>query len=104
MAAPAPVNTGLRASQLQPGTLSEVRLPGHDPIALCNVKGEFFAVSGVCPHHGGPLGQGALNGHAISCPWHAWEFDCRTGLCDFNDTSVERYPVKVIDGELYVEL
>ena len=32
-----------------------------------------------CPHRGAPLAHGALHHHTIVCPWHAWEFDCRTG-------------------------
>ena len=38
--------------------------------ALCKVDGNVHAIDGVCPHQGGPLGQGMLNGRAIEAvPW-----------------------------------
>ena len=53
----------------------------HDkPIALCNVEGHFYAVNAVCPHMGGPLASGRLAGCVVTCPWHGWTFDVRTGL------------------------
>ena len=44
-------------------------------IALFNVDGTFYALDGVCPHQGGPLGQGTLEGCIVTCPWHGWQFD-----------------------------
>jgi nitrite reductase (NADH) small subunit len=69
------------------------------PIALFNVNGDFFAINYVCPHMGGPLGEGKLNGYVVSCPWHGWTFDVRTGLPDHQGGhSVSAYNVK-IEGE-----
>jgi nitrite reductase/ring-hydroxylating ferredoxin subunit len=85
-------------SQLPPGTLIEVVADGQ-AIALCNAGGEIHALDGVCPHNGGPLGQGALHETAVVCPWHAWEFDCRTGELDYNpEVRVRKYAV-TIDGD-----
>jgi len=90
--------------EMPPGTLLEI-VQGNDLYALCNVEGEIRAVSGVCPHHGGPLGQGALDGGFVTCPWHAWEFDSSTGACGFNDAvCVATYPVRVEAGEILVDL
>jgi nitrite reductase (NADH) small subunit len=73
--------------------------------ALCNVAGEIRAIDGVCPHHGGPLGQGALDGSLVSCPWHAWQFDTATGACTFNDElRIPVYPVRVEAGRIMVEI
>ena len=52
-------------------------LVGDGTYAVCNAGGEIHALDGICPHAGGPLGQGALHGTTLVCPWHAWEFDCR---------------------------
>ena len=71
--------------------------------AVCNVGGVLYAVDNSCPHHGGPLGMGALHGHSITCPWHAWQFDCRTGKCDFNSSSVATHKVEVRNGELFID-
>ena len=73
--------------------------------AVCNVGGELHAVSGVCPHRGGPLGQGALNGNNITCPWHAWEFDCRTGEYDIDPAKrIPTYEVKVEGGDVFLDI
>ena len=77
---------------------------GDKPYAICNVDGELYAVEGVCPHRGGPLGQGALHGHMLVCPWHAWEFDCRTGRNDRTpEIRVGTVPVKVENGDILIE-
>ena len=63
------------------------------------------ALSGVCPHQGGPLGEGALNGEIITCPWHMWEFHSRTGACQFNERLViPTYPVRVEGSDILVEI
>jgi nitrite reductase (NADH) small subunit len=72
----------------------------HDkPMALCNVGGQFYAVNAVCPHMGGPLASGRLDGCVITCPWHGWTFDVRTGLPDHpGGHSISAYEVRV-EGE-----
>ncbi len=93
-----------RLSELPEGQVIESEAAGR-PVAVCNVAGELFAVEGICPHAGGRLGHGALNGVWLTCPWHAWEFDCRTGEHDYNPSvKLERYPVRVQDGDIVIEL
>ena len=72
----------------------------HDkPMALCNVNGHFYAVNAVCPHMGGPLASGRLNGCVITCPWHGWSYDVQTGLSDHpGGHSISAYEVRV-EGE-----
>jgi nitrite reductase/ring-hydroxylating ferredoxin subunit len=90
--------------ELPPGSLLEIVF-GNDLYAVCNVDGEVRAMAGVCPHHGGPLGQGAMDGALVTCPWHAWQFDTGTGACVFNDAvRVAVYPVRVEGGEILVDL
>jgi len=61
------------------GTVKHVLV--HDkPMALCNVEGSFYAINAVCPHRGGPLASGRLEGNVITCLGHGWSFDVRTGL------------------------
>jgi len=86
-----------------PGSLTEVA-SADNRYAVCNVDGELFALDGFCPHAGGPLGQGALHGDIVVCPWHAWEFNCRTGACeDAGDLKLDTFPVKVEGGLVFVE-
>jgi nitrite reductase (NADH) small subunit len=92
------------AADLPPGRAAEV-LVGGRPIALFNVGGTFHALAGRCPHRGGPLGGGALDGSRVSCPWHDYTFDVRTGenVVDAG-LRVARYEVKVEDGRVFVRL
>ena len=53
---------------------------GRLEIALSCVGEKFGAVHNVCNHAGGPLGEGALDGDYIVCPWHQWKFHRVTGL------------------------
>ena len=63
---------------IPPGAGVEVEHDGRI-YALFNVGGAIHAIDGVCPHQGGPLADGVLEGTCVSCPWHGWEFDVCTG-------------------------
>jgi nitrite reductase/ring-hydroxylating ferredoxin subunit len=90
--------------ELPPDALIEV-VRGKDLFALCNVGGEIRALAGVCPHHGGPLGQGALTDGLVSCPWHAWPFDTATGECAFNAAvRIPTYPVRIEGMDVMVDV
>ena len=87
------------------------------PIAVFNLKGEFFALLNRCPHQGGSLCEGAITGlvladqpgeyryervgEIIRCPWHGWEFDIRTGQswCEPSRIAAKQYPVEVTAGQ-----
>ena len=91
-------------SQLPSGSVMEAEVNGNT-YAVCNAGGELHALDGICPHAGGPLGQGALHGTTLVCPWHAWEYDCRTGVNDFDqDIMVAKFPVKIEGGDIFIDL
>jgi nitrite reductase/ring-hydroxylating ferredoxin subunit/multimeric flavodoxin WrbA len=75
-------------------------------IALSYHDGEFGAVSGICNHVGGPLGNGTLSDEGyIVCPWHHWQFHRLTGEARPGiPAAVPRHEVKVENGELFVNL
>jgi nitrite reductase (NADH) small subunit len=74
-------------------------------IALFNVGGTVYALDGVCPHQGGPLGQGTLCEAIVTCPWHGWQFDVRGGENQLNPRIVQpRYGVRVEDDWILVDL
>lgn len=60
------------------GSACEV-VVGDRMAALFNVDGELFAMDGVCAHQGGPLGKGCVEAGVVTCPWHGWQYDVRTG-------------------------
>ena len=59
----------LHKDALSPGEVTEVII-GGTAIAIANVDGEFHALSNACPHAGGPLGEGQLEGSLLRCPYH----------------------------------
>ena len=80
-------------------------MAGDRIVALFNVDGQFYALDGICPHQGGPLGKGTLNGCVITCPWHGFQFDVRTGQNVSNPGIVHgAFAVKVEDGAVLVEV
>lgn len=90
-------------SDIAPGHGKLVVGPADKPMALFNVGGEFHAINNVCPHRGGPLAEGRLEGHIITCPWHGWTFDVRTGEADHpGGHSVAAYEVGVEGADVYV--
>jgi nitrite reductase/ring-hydroxylating ferredoxin subunit len=94
----------LKVEELAPGQATE-RMVGGRAIAVYNVGGRFYATSNFCVHRGGPLGQGALDGCVIMCPWHAWTFDVTTGANTVNEEmKVPSYPVRVQDGQVFVQI
>jgi len=64
--------------ELPPGGTKEVEHDGRI-YALFNVDGQISALDGICPHQGGPLAEGQVEGTTVTCPWHGWQFDVRTG-------------------------
>jgi nitrite reductase (NADH) small subunit len=64
--------------ELPPGSSKEVEHDGRI-YAIFNVDGTISAIDGICPHQGGPLAEGAVEGTTVTCPWHGWHFDLRTG-------------------------
>ncbi len=106
--------------ELPPGTRKFLTIDER-PIAIFNIKGEFFGLLNRCPHQGAALCEGPLIGLAqssdpgeieytrlgeiIRCPWHGWEFDIRTGqsYCDPKRFRARAYPVNVEPGASVVK-
>jgi nitrite reductase (NADH) small subunit len=96
--------TVARVEDVPPGSVVRVRA-GEEDLALANVGDELFAVQGHCIHLQGPLGEGRLEGHVLSCPWHGWQYDVRTGENEFDRAiRLRTYEVRVEDGEVQVRL
>ena len=91
-----------RVSDLRPGEGKQV-IVRYKPMALFNVEGQFYAINYICPHMGGPLGEGKLDGFVVSCPWHGWTFDVRTVLPDHpGGHAVSAYEVLVEGDEVKI--
>jgi nitrite reductase (NADH) small subunit len=91
-----------RVEDIPPGTITAVEVDEQE-IALANVGGEFFATQHACLHLHGPLAQGRLEGAVLSCPWHGWQYDVRTGKNEFDHAiRLQTFEVKVEGGEVKV--
>lgn len=93
-------------------------------IAVFNVDGEYHAIANYCVHQGGPICEGLLSGtvtaemtddgwelgydrenEILSCPWHGWEFDVKTGEhLSHSGYQLVSYEVIEQNGDLYVSL
>jgi nitrite reductase/ring-hydroxylating ferredoxin subunit len=86
--------------QIPPGSGSRFTTAGKD-VAVFNMGGTICAIDDTCPHAGGSLGMGKLDGRTVTCPVHGMKFDvtngCFSGTSDFG---VASYPAKVVDGKI----
>lgn len=88
---------------LAPGTAKLVVL-GDKEIALYNVGGKYYATANTCPHQGGPLAEGTLDGSVVTCPWHMWTWDVTNGSCKINPRAqVACYEVRVEGADVFVK-
>jgi nitrite reductase/ring-hydroxylating ferredoxin subunit len=72
-------------------------------VALFQVDGRFYALDGICPHQGGPLGRGNLCGGVVTCPWHGWQFDVASGRHQANLALQQAgFPVKIEGQNIFV--
>jgi NADPH-dependent 2,4-dienoyl-CoA reductase/sulfur reductase-like enzyme/nitrite reductase/ring-hydroxylating ferredoxin subunit len=67
-----------QVQDLQDREMREV-VVGETKILLVRLQGKFYAIGGECTHYGGPLAEGALSGHRVTCPWHQAVFDVMNG-------------------------
>lgn len=78
---------------------------GDMVICVVNINGEYRAMDNTCPHRGGALGQGVVEGRHIVCPWHGWQFDTETGRSLQNShLGVKLYHLKIFEDQAYLEL
>lgn len=78
---------------------------GDRIVALFNVEGTFYALDGICPHQGGPLGKGELLGCVVTCPWHGWQFDVTTGQHQASKSLRHgTFATKLENGSVWVEI
>jgi nitrite reductase (NADH) small subunit len=78
---------------------------GGKQIALFNVGGTFHAMDNTCLHRGGPLGEGELEGVIVTCPWHGWSYQIRTGtMVQDPRVGVSKHDVRIAGDEVAVRL
>ncbi len=95
---------GTRSQLPPPGEAREFSC-GEKTICIANVNGEYAALDNVCPHRGGPLGQGVIEGDKLVCPWHGWQFDPKSGAVEHApEQKVPTYPIRIEGDDVVVEM
>jgi nitrite reductase (NADH) small subunit len=86
------------------GEVAEFTVQGR-VLCVARVNGAVAVLDGVCPHEGGPLGEGIVEDGRVVCPWHGYGFDPRSGAADQDpEVKAEVLEAKVEGGELLVSL
>jgi 3-phenylpropionate/trans-cinnamate dioxygenase ferredoxin subunit len=89
---------------IRPGTGSRFFIADKD-VAIFNVDGKICAISDTCPHAGGSLGMGKLDGRIVTCPVHGMKFDVTTGcFAGTSEFGVAVYPAKIVGGTIMVAI
>ncbi len=76
------------------------------PIALANVAGTIYAFSDSCRHAGGPLSSGVLRDEVVTCPWHGWAYNVRTGKSVIPPVGlrIPTYAVRVAGPDVLIQI
>ncbi|MHA1151718.1 MAG: Rieske (2Fe-2S) protein [Alphaproteobacteria bacterium] len=83
---------------------------GKKQIALFASGPEVYACNNRCPHEGYPLSEGSLSqgaqgrGCLLTCNWHNWKFDLESGETLIGSDNLRRYPVRLADGKVWLDL
>ncbi|MBX6772594.1 MAG: non-heme iron oxygenase ferredoxin subunit [Chloroflexi bacterium] len=77
-----------------------------EPIAVFHVDGQYYAISDICTHEEASLAEGDLDGEIVECALHGARFNVRTGavVAPPAVVPVRTYPVRIIDGQIEIEL
>jgi 3-phenylpropionate/trans-cinnamate dioxygenase ferredoxin component len=94
-----------RTDELKSGEHKVLDL-GTRALVVFNVDGKFFAIDERCPHKGGPLGEGLVDGLTVKCPWHGAVFSLEDGhgVSGPCGNGVNCYPVTINGSDIEVEV
>ena len=92
-----------RADEVALDSVVQRRVAGRK-LVIGRVDDGYFAVDATCPHAGASLGFGMLEGNALVCPLHGWEFDVFSGECAMFGAQVAPHPIRVVGEQLEVQL
>jgi nitrite reductase/ring-hydroxylating ferredoxin subunit/hemoglobin-like flavoprotein len=74
-------------------------------IGIFHHDGGWYAVRNSCVHRGGPVATGTLTGDILTCPWHGFQFNLRSGQCVADPKAeLDRYTVSIVDGQVHLQV
>ena len=79
---------------------------GDVAVGIFRVGEEAFAIENACPHAGYPLSEGGVEGYAVVCPAHGFDYDLRTGFPPGDDDGfpIPRFALELRGDEIWVDL
>ncbi|MCX5045854.1 nitrite reductase (NAD(P)H) small subunit [Aldersonia sp. NBC_00410] len=81
---------------LTPGEGRTYVVAGSQVAVFLLADGTLRATAAVCPHRGGPLADGQIDGAVVVCPLHQYAFSLDTGICADNVGAVAVFPARVV--------
>ena len=95
-----------QAAEYAEGTQRCVRVGGKE-VVVFRIGDTFHVIRNICPHAGLPLGEGERRGFVLTCPYHGYAYDVRSGRnvdWPHDEPPVKTYPARVRDGRLEIEM
>ena len=92
-------------SDFKPARAKTVCAPGGERIAVYLHEKGFSAVTNLCAHQGGPLGEGKIIDGCITCPWHGWQYRPQDGQSPppFEE-KIATYQTKIVGETVFVSV
>lgn len=94
-----------KKEEIPVGKVKVVDVEG-ERVAICNVRGSYYAIEDICTHDGGALDQGELIGEIIECPRHGAQFNVTDGsvVCMPAVIPLRTFPTTIEGDDIYVEV
>jgi nitrite reductase (NADH) small subunit/3-phenylpropionate/trans-cinnamate dioxygenase ferredoxin subunit len=93
-----------RVDDFPPGQGRMVVVSGRH-VALFRLGDEFFALDNMCLHRGGPLCEGPIDRGVVTCPWHGWSYEIKTGtMVQDPRVGVSKHDVRLLGDEIAVRV
>ena len=93
-----------RVADFVPGRGRMVGVNGRH-IALFRLDDGFFAIDNLCLHQAGPLCDGDIEDGVVTCPWHGWSYEIRSGtLVQDPRVGVSKHNTRIVGDDVQVQL
>ena len=93
-----------RVADFEPGRGRMVVVNGRH-VALFRLDDGFFAIDNLCLHQAGPLCDGDIERGVVTCPWHGWSYEIRSGtLVQDPRVGVSKHNTRIVGDDVQVQL
>lgn len=92
------------SNSIPDGAAIEVIVEGQI-LAIFRSEGVLFVLDGMCAHQGGPIAEGEVADGCVTCPWHGWQYELKSGIQTINRQPLQRtFPVRELQGQVEVQV